>query len=444
MKFLQSFPDMERGTHGARGATMSLESMRSLLGRMGDPQNGRKTVHVTGSKGKGSTSTVIASILHAAGFSTVLYTSPHLHAYTERIAFDLQPVSDEVFAKGLSEIAPFVKAEQESGSTVSTFGVLTALFFHLAREANAQWQIVEVGMGGRFDATNVFDTKEASVITAISLEHIEVLGTNQSEIASNKAGIITPGCVVILGAQNDPSVRSVIGRRASEMAADLIYVAKVYKTKHVSHEITGQVFDLEGPDGVLHLRTPLLGAHQASNVATAVATAKALVKRGVVISNENIAQGVEKAHIPGRFELIEPEAVNGKNVSVVLDGAHNHESAAALAAGLKALFAGKQCIFIVGVNKDKNVNSIWRELLPLSKMVIATQSTNPRAMDADSLAEQLSFQTSLSHLQAHTTKTVAEAVDTAISAASPGDIVCVTGSLYVVAEARHHLDRRSR
>lgn len=438
LQFVLSFPDMERGTHGARGATMSLDAMRSLLQRMGDPQNGRHTVHVTGSKGKGSTSTMIASILRDAGYRTALFTSPHLQDYTERFAFDMEPISQAQFAAGIEEIMPVVKEEAETGSAISTFGVLTALFFHLVRKAQPpiDWQIVEVGMGGRFDATNVFETKEVAVITAISLEHIEYLGTNQSEIATNKAGIITPRCLAVVGPQKDPAVRSVIGRRAHEMSADMVYVPKVYKIKPVSHDFSGQTFTLEGPGGPLTLSMHMLGEHQIANAATAVAACKGLADRGFPINDDSIKSGIANARLPGRLELAQ---VNGKSPHILLDGAHNHESAAGLAAGIKALFPGKQCIFVIGVGRDKNINAIWRELLPLSKMVIATKSGNQRAMDVDALAEQLSFQSSLSHVQAKTAPSVAEALELGISLAGPDDVVCVTGSLYVVAEARAHL-----
>lgn len=442
VNFLTSFPDMERGTHGARGATMSLDAMRALLARLDNPQNGRQTVHVTGSKGKGSTSTMISSILKAAGLRTALYTSPHLHHYTERIAIDLQPVSESKFAHGLAQIKEKILEAQETGSTISTFGILTALFFHLAKieQPPVDWQVVEVGLGGRFDATNVFATKEAAVITAISLEHIEILGTNQSEIATNKAGIITPGCVAIVGPQKDPAVRSVIGRRAHEVGADLVYVPKAYKIKTQSHDFGGQRFTLEGPHGVLDLHTRMLGEHQVRNAATAVATAKALAERGAPISDEAIVQGLSDANIEGRFELLTREPVNGRGQppSVVLDGAHNHESAAALAICLKALFPEKKWVFVIGINRDKNINAIWRELLPLSHMVIATQSSNPRAMDAEQLAEALSFQSSLSHVQATACDNIAQAVEQALA---NGDSVCVTGSLYVVADARAHLKK---
>ncbi|MBP7578061.1 MAG: hypothetical protein KA794_15240, partial [Candidatus Obscuribacter sp.] len=200
LSFVQSFPDMERATFGARGPTMGLPAMRELLARLGDPQLGTKTIHIAGSKGKGSTSTFVASILHAAGLHTALYTSPHLHDYTERFAFDMQAVEPDTFARGLSDIKELIDAEKAAGNnSISTFGVLTALFFHLVKTAAKpiDWQIVEVGLGGRYDVTNVFDSKEVAVITPISLEHVEILGKTQTEIAANKAGIIVPHCLTI-------------------------------------------------------------------------------------------------------------------------------------------------------------------------------------------------------------------------------------------------------
>lgn len=437
--FLQSFPDMERGTHGARGPTMSLDAMKSLLSRMGDPQNGRRTIHITGSKGKGSTTTMLTAVLKEAGFSTATFTSPHLHSYTERIALNAKPISEQQFADAVEKVMPFVKEEEAAGSNISTFGILTAMFFHIAREAHVDWQVVEVGLGGRYDATNVFDQKDLAIITPISLEHIEVLGTNQGEIANNKAGIITSGCLAVLAPQKDPAVRNVIGRRASEVGADMLYVAKAYKIKPVSVDLTGTSFSMDGLGSNLTMKTPMLGEHQIANAATAVAAAKALAAKGTPISDEQIANGIAKAKIAGRYELVYMHS-GDLRIPVILDGAHNHESAAALTAGLKALFPGKRCIFIIGVNRDKNVNAIWRELLPLSRTVIATQSTNLRAMDSHSLADQLSFQSSEHQMHPKSASTVKEAVELARAAATADDVVVVTGSLYVVAEARECLE----
>jgi dihydrofolate synthase/folylpolyglutamate synthase len=419
---------------------MSLDSMRSLLKRMGNPHEGRRTIHVTGSKGKGSTCVMLASILHDAGFKTALFTSPHLHSYTERISVGMQPVSEELFAQGVAEIMPFVKEEEAAGSSISTFGVLTALFFHLAKASSVEWQIVEVGMGGRFDATNVFERKDLAVITPISLEHIEVLGTNQSEIAKNKAGIIAPGSVAILAPQKDPAVRSVIGRRASEVGAEIVYVPKAYKIKMLGFDLEGVRFSMEGNGAPLAIHTPMLGEHQMSNAATAAASGRVLAQRGVPISDENIIKGIAAAKVHGRFELFHCQLESG-SVPIVLDGALNDESAAALASSLKALFPGKRCVFVVGVNKDKNINAIWRELLPLCRMVIATQSTSLRAMESHALADQLSFQSSEAHLHPKSTNTAPEALELAKSISTSDDVICVTGSLYVVAEAREYLKK---
>lgn len=442
VQYIQSFPDSERDSHGSRSLTMSVETMRALLNRLGNPQNGRHTIHITGSKGKGSTCMMVGSILKEAGIRTASYTSPHLHSYNERIAIDLEPISDELFVRGLNEIKPAIEAELAAKSGyISTFGILTALFFHITRNIQPpiDWQIVEVGLGGKYDATNVFDTKDMVIVTPISLEHTEVLGVSQSEIAANKAGIITPGCTTVLSAQKDASVRNVIGRQCHMVDATLIDInSRPFKLKSHSHELSGQTFTIESPLGSLDLELSLLGAHQITNAVTAAMACKALAQKGVSISDENIADGLADATINGRFEVMPASSRNGAPPSptVVLDGAHNHESAAALASALKALFKTNKCIFVVGVNNDKNINAIWRELRPLSKTVISTRSQSMRAMDPKQIADAVSFQ---SDPLSAATNSVPEAIKLAFDSAEPDDIVCITGSLYVVAEAREYL-----
>lgn len=439
LDFLQSFPDMERATFGARGPTMGLPAMKALLARMGDPHKGTPTIHITGSKGKGSTSAFMNSMLVAAGQDTALYTSPHLHDYTERIAFGMEAVSEDLFARGVSEIRGWVEEEKAAGNnTISTFGILTALFFHLVKSAprKVQWQIVEVGLGGRYDVTNVFDSKEAAVITPISLEHVEILGSTQTEIAANKAGIIVPHCLSVLAAQKDGGARTAVGRRCHEVQAELVDVGKKYKVKQTSHDLTGQTFTMEGLGASLDLRINLLGSHQINNAATAVATMLGLRHRGVLqITDEQIAHGLATANISGRLEVLAgPE--NGP--TIVADGAHNHESAAALAESLKHFFNIKNCIFIIGVNTDKNITAIWRELTGLAKLVITTKSNNPRSMDPNQIGELISF-LEVDGATVETTQSIPEALDRALAIAAPDDLICVTGSLYVVAEAREHM-----
>jgi len=435
--FIQSFPDMERATFGARGPTMGLPSMKSLLARLGDPHKGTKTIHVAGSKGKGSTCTFITSILRAGGLHTALYTSPHLHSYLERFAFDLEAITEEDFARGVSEIKDLVDAEKAAGNTtISTFGILTALFFHLVKTASqpVDWQVVEVGLGGRYDVTNVFDSKEAAVITPISLEHVEILGSTQTEIAINKAGIVVPNCLTILAPQQDPGARIAVGRRVHEANSELIDVAKKYKVKTLSQDKDGQTFSMEGPNGPVELHIRMLGSHQITNAATAVATIWGLRQKGhLAVTDEQIAAGLDTALLRGRFETMEY-----KGHTVIFDGAHNHESAAALAKGLKLIYPDRRCLFVIGVNNDKNISAIWKELAPQSKSVIATRSDNPRSMDPSQIAELL---TDAGTMQGNpdVTKSVPEALDRAFAVAKDNDIICVTGSLYVVAEAREHI-----
>jgi len=437
MVFIQSFPDMERATFGARGPTMGLPSMKSLLARLGDPHKGTKTIHVAGSKGKGSTSTFIASILNEAGLHTALYTSPHLHSYLERFAFDLQAISEETFARGMSEIKELIDADKAAGNnTISTFGVLTALFFHLVKTSpkKVDWQVVEVGLGGRYDVTNVFDSKEAAVITPISLEHVEILGSTQTEIATNKAGIVVPHCLTVLAPQQDQGARIAVGRRVHEADAELIDVAKKYKLKTVAQDQNGQTFIMEGPNGPVELHIKMLGSHQIVNAATAVATIWGLKAKGQLeISDEQIIAGLDKAMLRGRFEIIQ-----SKGATFVLDGAHNHESAAALNKALMLNYPDRKYIFVVGVNNDKNISAIWKELVGNSKSVIATKSDNPRSMNPSQIAELLS---DMGDAQGNPdiTQSVPEAIERAMAVAQKDEIICVTGSLYVVAEARQCL-----
>jgi len=442
--YIQQFPDMERATFGARGPTMGLPSMRALLERMENPQLGRHTVHVAGSKGKGSTSTMIAHILHEAGLNTALYTSPHLHDYCERIAFGGKNVDPERFAKGVAEIKPIIEAEKSAGNTnISTFGVLTALFFHLAKNSNPpiDWQVVEVGLGGRYDVTNVFATKDVAVITPISLEHVEILGSTPTEIAANKAGIITPKCIAVLAPQKDQGARTAVGRRCGEVQATLIDVAREYKIRTEKQDITGQTFSLESKEfGSLELFTPMLGSHQVSNASTAAAAALSLRKEGVNITDEHIRKGLEKAVVPGRLQILSGFKDGKKNGEpiIVVDAAHNHESAQALADAIKQFFDVKSCIFVLGLNMDKNMSAIWKQLESMSSLCIATRSKNPRSMNPSDIAEVVTT-FGAADADVHVSNSVAEAIDEARKVAKEGEVIVVTGSIYVVGEAREHI-----
>lgn len=430
--YLLSLSDMERGHQTSSNPTMSLSSVRSLLSRLNDPQLGRGVIHVTGSKGKGSTASMIAGILSRQGLQTALFTSPHLHSFTERIAIGGEAVSPDEFAAGIDAIKPMVLAEQESvHGKVSTFGVLTALFFWLVRAQlqKVDWQVVEVGLGGTFDATNVFDSPDVVVITPISLEHTAILGNTTVEIATDKAGIIKPGSTCVLARQRDPAVVDVIRKRCAEVGAELISVGDSYEVNVLEKHVFGQLFSLRGPQGERELRTPMLGRHQVENAATAVAVADALRARGHEVSEMAIAEGIAHTRLPGRMEVM------GQKPFIVGDGAHNGESAAALVQALRDHFEVRRYFVVLGVMGDKDLRSIGFKLADLADLIICCGFHSPRAMDPHAMVQEVGFLGPAAVAE----DSVAGAIDVALGHAEAGDLVCITGSLYVVAEAREAL-----
>ncbi len=427
--YLMSFTDMERGFQASASPTMSLGSMRSLLSRLNDPHLGRHTVHVTGSKGKGSTSAMIAAILRRSGATTALYLSPHLHSFTERIAINGDAISPEEFAAGLQAIREAVEAERGSvHGNVSTFGILTALFFWLVRAQlpRIEWQVVEVGLGGTFDATNVFDSPDLAVITPISLEHTAILGNTVAEIARDKAGIIKAGSTCVLAPQRDPAAADVVRARCEEVGATLVDVGALYEAQVLEKFVFGQSFQLNGPGGTRELRTPMLGRHQVENAATAVAVALALRERGHDISDADISEGIARTRVPGRLEVM------GQRPLVIADGAHNGESAAALAASLRDYFDWRRCFFVIGVTADKDVRAMGFKLASLAELIVCCRFRSPRAMDPYAMIQEVGFLGP----PAVAEETVSDGIDTALAHANQDDLVCITGSLYVVAEAR--------
>ena len=430
--YLMSFTDMERGFQASASPTMSLASVRSLLSRLNDPHLGRGTVHVTGSKGKGSTATMIEGVLRRQGYSTALFTSPHLHSFTERIAIGGDAISPEEFAAAVDAIRPAIEAERASvHGGVSTFGVLTALFFWLVRAqaVPVQWQVVEVGLGGTFDATNVFDSPDVAVITPVSLEHTAILGSTPAEIATDKAGIIKHGTSAILAMQRDPAVVDVVRQRCAAVGAELTEVGALYEPVAKEKFVFGQSFVLKGPYGERQMRTPMLGHHQLENAATAVAVAEALRARGHELSESAIIDGIAHARVPGRLEVM------GQAPLIVADGAHNGESAEALARAIKSYFTWRRCFLVIGTLSDKDVRAMGFKLAAMCELIVCCRLKSPRAMDPYAMVQEIGFLGPAAVAE----ESMGDALDTALSHAEPGDIVCVTGSLYAVAEARELL-----
>ncbi len=400
--------------------------MRSLLARLGDPHLGRRTVHIAGSKGKGSVAAMVASVLKHADVLVGLYTSPHLHRFVERIAVNGEPISEEDFGRLVEELAPHLGVEDVGGSfgTVSTFEALTALAFMYFCERAVDFQVLETGLGGRLDATNVFDTKDVCVITPISLEHTAILGDTVPQIAEEKAGIITGGATVIMAPQRE-SAGDVFRRVCAERGATLVEVAQSCAMTRKAHDREGQQFALKTPHATYKLQIPLLGRHQLDNAATAVLALEAL---DIDIDEKTLREGLAAVRWPCRIELLKRKPL------IVADGAHNRDSMRRLVQTLRDDLNVREAVFVLGCARDKDMTAFVEELVPLATEVVATQSRNPRAKDPREIAD--AFRESGVPVAIETT--VGAAVDAAMAQAGGGAIV-ICGSLFVAAEAREHV-----
>jgi dihydrofolate synthase/folylpolyglutamate synthase len=445
LRFLLSLSDWERLPAAQAGALavvqtreaahFNLERVRSLLARLGDPHLGRGAIHVAGSKGKGSVAAMIASVLRAAGVHAGLYTSPHLHHITERIAVDGEAINPDDLGRLTEPLRDAVAAENaggpaQPGGQLTTFEALTALAFLYFRERGVEWQVLEVGLGGRLDATNVVEEKAVCVITPISLEHTAVLGETVGQIASEKAAIITPGATVVMGLQRE-SAAEVIRSACAERGAHLLEVARACALTRQGFSSEGQDFRLRTPRGTYSLRLPLLGRHQLENAATAVLALEGLAEHGLAISEPALRRGLEEVRWPARLEIARRRPL------VVLDGAHNVDSVRRLCQALEEYMPYSRAIVVAGFSADKDIGAIAAELerLPRLARVIATRSPHPRAAPADAVAAAFLER----EIATTCEEDVPAALEVAFSLAAPEDMVCVMGSLFVAAEARRHI-----
>ena len=398
--------------------------MRSLLARLHSPHLGRRTVHIAGSNGKGSTGAMIASVLQAAGEPAGLFTSPHLHRFVERISVEGEPIAPEAFGHLMGELAPQIDAEDADGSygAVSTFEALAALAFLYFREREVRWQVLEVGLGGRLDATNVFDEKDVCVIMPIGLEHTAILGDTVAQIAEEKAAIITPGTTVVMAPQRE-SAAEVVRSVSSEREATLIEVAEACALSRSGSSLDGQEFTLRTPGGTRKLRIPLLGRHQLNNAAAA-----ALALDAIKIDEAALRQGLAALRWPGRIEILRRQPL------VIADGAHNRDAARALVRTVREDLGRSSAVLIVGCSGDKDMDALADELAPLATQVVATRSRHPRAIEPREVARVFAER----DVPVAVEEPVGAAVDAALAQAA-GEAVIACGSLFVAAEAREHL-----
>jgi len=423
--YIESFTNYERtGLVALTGTNYDLGRVEELLRRLGNPHLGAKTVHIAGTKGKGSTAAMVASALHCAGYRTGLFTSPHLHSWRERICLDGVPISEEDWAAATEKVravADIMQAEARFGA-LTTFDLLLALALVYFREKGVQIQVLETGLGGRLDSTNVVKG-DVCVITSISLDHVEVLGDTLDRIAFEKAGIIKPGSIVVSSPQA-PEAAAVIEETCRQKGATLIMVGKDITWHKLAADLDGQSFTVQGKAGSYNLRIPLLGDFQLENGATAVAALEALSASGIPVPSGSMAAGFSTVSWPGRLEILRHEPL------LIVDGAHSIDSARKLRLAIEQYFDFARLILIIGTSTGHNMATIVEELVPISDVVIATRSRHPRAADPSALVAEFARH----GLVAETTESVASAVEKALAMAGGKDLILATGSLFVVAE----------
>ncbi len=421
--------DLERMRSATRfRKRYNLAKMEAILDRMGNPQSRTPALHITGTKGKGSTAALCSSVLVSAGYHTGFYSSPHIHTFRERIRLDGEPVSPDEFASLVERVWPDITwvTEQAALGGATMFEALTAMaFLHFSERADVQ--VLEVGLGGRLDTTNVIQPPalKACAITSISLDHTSILGDSLESIANEKAGIIKPGTTVVSAPQH-PEAMGVIRSVADEKEAELVVVGKDVRWTPGSKGQGGQSFTVHGRSGSYDLWTPLLGDFQMENGAVAVGVLEAAAERGLEITEEAMKEGFRTVSWPCRMEVLPGSP------RIVCDGSHNPYSAAKLKATLPEYLDYSHVIMVAGVSADKNMGGIVAELAGMTKTAVVARSRHPRAADAEEVAE--AFRTN--GTEAVVAPDVGQALEQARAMAGDDDIVLATGSLFIAAEVR--------
>ncbi|HET6616015.1 MAG TPA: folylpolyglutamate synthase/dihydrofolate synthase family protein, partial [Dehalococcoidia bacterium] len=391
----------------------------------------RPTVHVAGSKGKGSTGAMVEAIVAAAGKRAGYYISPHLHRYNERIRMDGKPCEQDAFAAAMTRVREAIDAvaPRFAGREFLAFDALTAAAFVAFRDAGVDVQVVEVGLGGMLDSTNVFDATEVVIITPISLEHTAVLGDTIPAIASQKAGIITPGATVVVAPQRESAI-DVIRATADERGARVIEVAKACQLARTSASSDGQEFKMKTERATYAAKLPLAGRHQLDNAATAILACEELAARaGFDVTPQDVRKGLADLVWPGRLEVLKRRPL------VIVDGAHNGDSAKRMAAALREHFGLAHATFLFGTLAGKDIASMAEAIAEMASDVFVTGWPGARAADPRQLAE--AFRPYEAPVQTFTS--LPDAYEAAAASAGERGAVVAFGSIAFVAAVREYL-----
>ncbi len=403
------------------GTKPGLERISELVERIGSPDKKLKFVHIAGTNGKGSASALIANTLTCAGYKTGLFISPYVLEFRERFQINGQMIPQEDLISAVERIYPVVLEMKNEGKIITEFEFVFAIALLWYAEQECDLVVLETGLGGRFDATNIIDTPLVSLIMSISLDHTKILGDTVEKIAFEKCGIIKPNGVTVAYADQPDSVLELIHNIAMEQH-NVFFVADTNAIANVHSDLSGSQFTFDG----LEVHTPFIGEHQIKNAAAVLYTLGALRQQGISISDEAIQKGFDTAFFPARLEMMNTSPI------VLLDGAHNPGGAKALSDAIEQNLSDIRKIAIVGMLADKDVHTALSMLIPYFEEVITVQPHNPRAMTAEQLAEKVrGFGVKVQPMDDY-----ASAYRLALSKLNENDALIIFGSLYLASDMR--------
>lgn len=433
LDYIFNYTDYERRPIPYNERTWDLARMHQALAALGDPHRRPRFVHIAGSKGKGSTAAMVEAALRASGVRVGFYSSPHLHTVRERIRVDGQLIGRAELVDLLERCRPAIEATPG----ITTFEILTLLAFAHFAEQEVPWVVLEVGLGGRLDATNVV-TPAVSVITPISFDHMAVLGNTLAQIAGEKAGIVKPGVPVVTAPQEEEAF-TVIAEVCRQRGSRLEAVEHAWRWQAVADGLDGQVLDIarvaEGqpPFRLEGVHLPLLGAHQQANAVTALAALLEAREAGAPLTEAGLRQGLATVCWPGRLEVLRRPNTDGP--AVVVDSAHNDASARLLRQALAHYFPGLRPWLVMGISSDKDMAGILSALADGIERLVAVRSRHPRAADPAAIVEA-ACAAGIPRSRLASADTVEAGLAEAMAGAGADAVVCVAGSLFVAAEAR--------
>jgi len=407
------------------GSKLELERIKKLCELLGNPQDRLKFIHVAGTNGKGSTSVFINNILIDAGLKTGLYTSPFIYEFNERIQIDNIPISDEDLTEIMSTVAEnTAKMIAEGFEHPTEFELITAAAFLYFEKKKCDIVVLEVGLGGIYDATNVINTAVMSVITSISLDHTDYLGETIEEVAKNKCGIIKEGVPVVSYIRQNPKAFSVIENTAERLNSQ-IFIAEEEKLSDIKCNISGNEFVYDGRC----YKTELIGKYQVLNATTAITACEHLMSQEYKITYENIKKGIYRAKWPARFEIL------GRSPLVIADGSHNSDGMNAFVETAKEILDNKKVICVFGMLKDKDYGLCLKKLSEISDTIVVTEVDNPRRENVENLQKEAQ-----KHFKnVYSEKCNNKAIQKALSLANDDDVVIALGSLYMMNDIKKAL-----